>query len=298
VVNEAKINKKGIRMKKNCIGKIFIILLGGIPLVGIAHLDTHRSIARGHEIAVVQDCSQTVPAHSVSRYTPLAPYNNITFTITAPTKVCVGQIFTIDYAIDISKFTFISYWSDLIPDPAQGAHVKLIRVDHPTIGNFNADDSSRAQKGGRGTWEFPKGLPGSSVQHLKITMQATEPGLLKFATMAATNPPFYLGTEGTSVVCEPPVARPVFVKGMSDQPLEISILDFVTADSELQVTSISSTSYGKVTLNEDYTVTYAPSTGFYGNDSFNYKVVDAAGNIIDGIVFIMIDKSPTVQIIQ
>ena len=285
-------------MKQIFFEKILIILLYVMPIICRSY-EPH-SIKLDHEICIVQDRSllNSIPTQSVSQFTPSAPYNNVTFTIMAPVKVCVGQIFTIDYTIQISKFTFISYWSDLVPDPSQGANIKLIEVSNPTIGIFNSDDASIAQKGGCGLWVFPKGLPGSSIQHVRVTVQATAPGLLKFATIAATNPPFYLGTAGTSVVCKPPVANAAFVKGISDQPLEISILDFVTADSELQVNSISSASYGKVTLNEDYTVTYIPSLGFYGNDSFSYKVSDAAGNVIDGIVTITIIQSPTPQIIQ
>lgn len=287
-------------MKKNCIGKIFIILICTMPLIGKDHSRVPHSITLSHEISVVQDRSlpQAAPAHSVSQYTPPAPYNNVTFTITAPVKVCVGQTFTIDYAIQVSKFTFISYWSDLVPDALQDANVKLIAIKHPTIGIFNPDDPSIAKKGGCGVWLFPKGLPGSSVQHLQITVQATAPGLLKFATIVATNPPFYLGTAGTLVSCQPPVSSSIVVKGLSDQPLEISILDYIIADSELQIISISTASYGIVILNEDYTVTYTPYPGFYGNDSFSYKVTDAAGNVIYGIVAIIIGQAPIPQIIQ
>lgn len=287
-------------MNKNCIGKVLIVLIVAIPLIGKAHSGAPHSINFDHEISVVQDRSlvHAAPIQSVSQYTPPAPYNNITFTITAPVKVCVGQTFTIDYAITVSKFTYISYWSDLIPDASQGVPVKVLDVQHPTIGIFNTDDPSIAQKGGHGLWVFPKGLPGSTVQHLKITVQATAAGLLKFATIAATNPPFYLGTAGTLVSCDPPVASPIQVVGLSGRPLEIPILDYIVADSALKVTSVSRANYGVTQLNEDYTVTYTPFQGFCGNDSLSYTVTDAAGNTINGMVAIAVEQSPIPQIIQ
>jgi hypothetical protein len=284
---------------KNYIGKFFIILICVTLLQVKTYFNAINAITLDHEISIVQDnLPAEAPTQSVLQYTPPAPYNNLTFTITAPAKVSVGQKFSIDYTIHISKFTFISYWSDLVPDPSQGANVKLIDISYPSIGNFNADNASRALKGGRGIWEFPQGLPGSSVQHLKIKVLATSPGLLKFATVVATNPPFHLGTAGIVISYRPPVASFILVRGSSDQPLEISILDYITADSALQIASISRASYGSTNLNEDYTVTYTPYRGFYGNDSFKYKVIDGAGNEISGIVYIIIDQSPIPKIVQ
>jgi hypothetical protein len=284
-------------MKKNW--KEIALIIVGIAVPMTSEAAAHR-IKHAREISVVADRSllNSVPVTSVSHHTPPAPYNTMTFTITAPVKVCVGQTFAIDYAIDVSKFTHISYWADLIPDDVQGLPIKLIEVIHPTIGIFNSDDVSVAQKGGRGMWVVPKGLPGSTVQHLKILVQAIAPGLIKFASVVATNPPFYIGTAGTLVSCEPPIASPIQVFGFSGQPLEISILDYIVADSELQVTAISSASYGLAQLNEDYTITYTPYMGFYGKDSFTYSVTDAAGNVIHGVVAIIVANSPIPQIIQ
>jgi Big-like domain-containing protein len=280
---------------KNCIGKFFIILIG-VLLQGKTYSD---ALTFNHEISVIksQSLAETIPTQSVCQYTPPAPYNNVTFTITAPVKVTVGQTFIIDYTIQVSKFTFISYWSDLIPDLAQGANAKLIDINYPSIGIFNIDENSRARKGAKGVWSFPQGLPGPSVQHLKIKMQATSAGLLKFSTLLATNPPINITTSGTVVSCQPFVVDSIIVQGLSDQSLEISILDYVTADSKLQVSSISGASYGSTNLNEDYTVTYMPSRGFYGQDSFTYKVTDGT-KIINGIVRIIINQSPIPEIIQ
>lgn len=294
----SEINKKGIWMKKNWLGKFLFFI--GIAISMSSMPAIRNKIKVGHEISVVEDRSslQSVPSNSVSQHTPPAPYNNVTFTITAPTKVCVGQIFAIDYAIQTSKFTHVSFWSDLIPDVSQGVPVKLIDVSQPTIGTFNSDENSLAQKGGNGLWVFPKGLPGGTVQHLRLLVQATAVGIIKFATLVATNPPFYVGTEGTLVLCTIPEADPIHAFGMSGRPLEISVLDYVVADSELKVTAASSASHGSVQLNEDYTITYTPYAGFYGNDSLSYSVTDASGNVINGVVAITINQSPIAQIIQ
>ncbi len=275
-------------MKKNWLGKILFFISIAIPVTNVALIQ--NTIEVGKQIAV--------PTKSVSQYTPPAPYNNVTFTITAPTKVCVGQIFAIDFAIQISKFTHISFWSDLIPDFSQGVPVRLIEAGQPTIGRFSTDENSLVKKGGNGLWVFPKGLPGGTVQHLRLLVQATSVGMIKFATLVATNPPFYVETAGTLVSCTMPEADPIHVSGISGLPLEISVLDYVVADSELRVTQASSAFHGSVRLNEDYTITYTPYEGFYGNDSLSYSVTDASGNLINGIVAIAIKQSPIPQIIQ
>lgn len=295
-----KLIKKGKRMKQNCIGKIITILVFTMLLVGKSHTRTPHSAALDHKVLVVKNhsASQENPTQSVSEYTPPAPYNNVTFTITAPVKVCVGQSFTIDYAIKVSKFTFISHWSDLIPDQSQEVNAKLIAFNHPTIGSFNSDEPSKVRKGGCGNWVFPKGLPAGTVQHLRVTLQATTTGLLKFATIVGINPPFYIETNGTLVSCNPPVASKIHLRGLSEQPLEISLLDYISSVSALEVASITQPSYGSAVLNPDYTVTYTPYPGFYGDDSFNYKVTDAAENVINGIVTMNIEQAPIPQIIQ
>lgn len=145
-------------MKEICIRKTLSVFKYVLLVVGGASFTVAHSNELDNGILVVQDTSllASVPIQSIWQYTPPAPYNNATFTITAPVKVCVGQIFTIDYAIQVSQFTFISYWSDLVPDLSQNTNAKLIDVSNPTIGTFNAGNSSLAKKGGRGLWTFQK----------------------------------------------------------------------------------------------------------------------------------------------
>lgn len=142
-------------MKKNWLE---IVLIVGIAIPLITQASNKNKIKLEHEITVVKDRSllPAIPEKSVSQHTPPAPYNNVTFTITAPVKVCLGQTFAIDYAIQVSKFTQVSFWSDLIPDSSQGLPITLIDVIHPTIGTFNSDDASIAEKGGKGLWVFQK----------------------------------------------------------------------------------------------------------------------------------------------
>lgn len=299
----SKINKKGILMKKNWLGKVLIMVGIAIPMLSATknkNFDTEHGIKIAHEISVIDDSTtmNITPIKSVTHYTPPAPYDNVTFIITAPVKVCVGQTFTIDYAIKVSKFTHISFWADLIPDSAQGLPVHVIHVGHPTIGTVDKDDATIAHKGGKGLWLFPKGLPHATVQQVNVTLKATGAGLIKFATFVATNPPLYIGSAGTLVSCNTPVISPIHVTGHGGQPIEISILDYAIADSELKVLSATATAYGDLQLNEDHTITYTPYPRFYGNDSFTYSVIDAAGNVVNGIVTIYIEHSPTPQIIQ
>lgn len=281
-------------MKKNWMIKAFLVIGICIPMVSKA---ADQNFA--HTI-IVEDRSTTdaAPLQSVAYHELSTMYNKTAFSITAPIKVCVGQLFDIDYTIRIPKFTHISFWSDLIPDDSQGLPIELVNVVPPTLGRFDIEDETVAHKGGRGLWLFPKGLPGGTVQHLKLTVKATKPGLIKFSTIIATNPPSYIGTQGTLVSCHLPTANNIYIEGLSGQLLEISILDYVFADSQVEITSASQASYGSVQINEDYTITYRPYAGFYGNDSFTYTITDAAGNAVKGTVVILIKQSPVPQIIQ
>lgn len=290
-------------MKKIGMIKAFLVIGISIPMVSKAadqnSAKNSSTQTFNHTIVVENRSSDDVaPVQSVAYHELSNMYNKTAFSITTPVKVCVGQPFDIDYAVRIPKFTHISFWSDLLPDDNQGLPIELVEVVPPTLGTFDIDDETIAHKGGRGLWLFPKGLPGGTVQHLKITVKATKPGLIKFSTIIATNPPSYVGTAGTSVSCYLPTLRAAYVQGLSNQPLEIPILDYVTSDSPVEVTGVSQASYGSVQINEDYTITYSPYSGFYGNDSFTYTITDAAGNSVKGKVSVLIKQSPVPQIIQ
>lgn len=140
-------------------------------------------------------------------FEPLAPYNNVNCMVTVPKKVCVGQPFTIDYAIRVKAPTYLSFWADLMPCQefmiAQG--LQLIESSMPTIGSFEADAESFLGKGGRGIWHFDQGIP-AGVYHMSFTYVAHSASFKSFTTLLATNPPSYI--ELTELeVDEMPLAR-------------------------------------------------------------------------------------------
>lgn len=290
-------------MNKNLMYVISLMISIFISSLCNAHVgqrQSNNSIVLAHEVDVVLDrsVSNSVPVQSVTVFTPKAPYNTISVIITAPTKVCVDQNFVLDYAIQVTKFTHISFWSDLIPDADQGVPVEIVHISNPTIGELNFDDESIAHQGGKGLWVFPKGLPGSSVQHVSITAKATSAGKIKFTSLLATNPPSYVGTAGTLVSCSLPKINPAKIFGIKNQPVTIFPLDNVVADSEVSIVNVSQASYGTVVLNDDYTITYTPFPYFYGNDSFAYTVIDAAGNMASGSVSLVIEYAPSPAVLK
>ena len=60
------------------------------------------------------------------------------------------------------------------------------------------------------------------------------------------------------------------------------------AGSGLEVTAITQPSNGTATLNDDGSVTYAPTTGFSGSDSFSYTVTDDAGQTVTATVSVTV----------
>jgi len=52
--------------------------------------------------------------------------------------------------------------------------------------------------------------------------------------------------------------------------------------------------HGTARINADGTVTYVPDPGFAGTDSFSYEVVDADGNMAQGVVYVIVPAVPVV----
>ncbi|NNM15055.1 MAG: tandem-95 repeat protein, partial [Bacteroidia bacterium] len=82
-----------------------------------------------------------------------------------------------------------------------------------------------------------------------------------------------------SIVCynPPPVAQDDDTVTTVNTPVTINVLvnDADPFEDTLQVTStLNGPSNGTVVINPDYTITYTPSTGYTGNDSFEYIVCD------------------------
>ncbi|MFY9318091.1 Ig-like domain-containing protein [Lentibacter algarum] len=77
-----------------------------------------------------------------------------------------------------------------------------------------------------------------------------------------------------------------------DTPVVINVLSNDT-DPEgdvLTVVDASEPANGTVVINPDGTVTYTPSAGFTGQDTFEYTVEDAGGNYSSAVVFVQVGE--------
>jgi gliding motility-associated-like protein len=78
-----------------------------------------------------------------------------------------------------------------------------------------------------------------------------------------------------------------------DQPIDITILgnDSGMEDGGIIVTITTLPVNGVAVINADNTVTYTPTLGFAGNDSFTYQLCDADGDCATATVNILIENS-------
>ncbi len=110
-----------------------------------------------------------------------------------------------------------------------------------------------------------------------FTVTLTSPTGATIATAAATgtirnddvNPP----------VNRPPIAVDDTATTSKGKPITIAVLanDSDPDNDALSVVAVGSPKHGRVTINADGTVTYAPSSGYTGSDHFDYTVEDGKG---------------------
>lgn len=283
-------------MKNNLSKKVivlgtFIVLPTLISAMNVQH-DKEKNIIEFIYSLFVSDkpVKDQLPTRGILVLTPAAPYNHSTFIINIPLSVSVGQQFVVDYAIKNANFTHIPFWADLVPDVQQksAASLSVVSSTHPTIGIFDITANSVAQKGGKGVWQFPNGIPGGSLQHLTVTMKAMSAGLAQFTTLIATNPPSYFGPVSVLACNNAPIANPDIASGAQDSAIVISVLDNDSGCSPLNIKSVTQPSNGTVSINVDNTLTYIPNTGFVGSDSLSYVVQDAGGQTANGSVVITV----------
>lgn len=230
---------------------------------------------------------------------PPAPADKVKFVITAPRTVYVGQKFNVYFSIHADSKVNIPFWADLIPDEMQASAqgLKYISHNNPTMGEFAKMVNSMAYKGGKGQWNLNGILNARNVVHMSVTLQATTPGRKKYSTLVATNPPALL-TMALDSHNELPHAVSDFAQGLQNKPLVISVLDNDYAMSALNIMQVMQGVHGKVTINQDNTLTYMPDHDFVGSDKFSYVIQDAAGNRAQADVMVMIAECPAPQIIR
>lgn len=230
-------------------------------------------------------------------FTPLAPYDKVSCVVTAPNRVCVGQPFVIDFALNVRSLTYISFWADLLPSHEQmiAQGLKLVSYKAPTVGMFDRDAESVANKGGRGIWRFEQGIP-AGTYHISFTFIAQSEGIKSFSSLLATNPPSYINVMDIQAIDEAPLAQNDAVNAYENQSIIIPVLDNGYGNSALMVKEVSNPSHGTVVINPDQTLTYTSVPQFVGMDHFVYTVQDMAGNNAKACVDVNVCKCQMVQI--
>ena len=94
------------------------------------------------------------------------------------------------------------------------------------------------------------------------------------------------GTSSTATVTIQitPVATPDSYSTPADTPLIISDLTANDTPTTMTVQSVTTPSHGTAVLNGDGTVTYTPTAGYVGPDSFSYTAITAGGKTATALV--------------
>ncbi len=89
-----------------------------------------------------------------------------------------------------------------------------------------------------------------------------------------------------------PIAQHDTASANPDQPVTIGVLanDLDPDGDLLSVTGASNPAHGSVVINRDGTITYTPSTGFTGTDTFAYTVSDGNGGVVTATVTVNVGQ--------
>lgn len=282
--------------------RLLILLLH----IGLLRAHTHatfdkkqNSVAFVSELEVLNQKRPQGNSAFTQIFTPLAPYDHITCVITAPKKVCVGQPFTVDYTLNVSRYTYVSFWADLIPDFSQWENqgMKLIHINAPSLGIFDQEAESVLGKGGKGVWQFPEGIPAGN-HHISFTLMAKKDGIKSFTSILATNPPSLIKSLDLIASYESPVAEADYAHGYSGRPIVIPVLDNDHAASSLTIKSVGQPAHGAVHIAEDETLVYTSVSGYEGVDQFMYTIQDESGKTAQAWVNVTVIPAPVPQIIK
>jgi hypothetical protein len=225
----------------------------------------------------------------------------MTFTVTVPRQVVVGQEFTIYFTVQATRATNIPFWADLIPDSSQeGANdIEYISAMVPTTGQYDPRATSIVHKGGKAKWIFKNGLPADSIQKLAVTCRATQEGTKKYTTCIATNPPSFFTIE-THAFVNTPHANPDHAFGIQGLPLTIPVLSNDISDLPVEIVAVLQphTARGSVQINDDGSVTYYQKQPFVGSDNFIYAIQDALGASSSAVVEVTFIECPKPEILR
>jgi YD repeat-containing protein len=101
-------------------------------------------------------------------------------------------------------------------------------------------------------------------------------------------------TVSVTIVNRPPVATPYALNSWAGAAVTFNPLSSVSdPDGDtLTITAKTNGAHGAVTLNSGTSLTYTPTSGYYGTDSFSYTVSDGQGNTTIGTVNATVGTAP------
>lgn len=139
-----------------------------------------------------------------------------------------------------------------------------------------------------------------SAQHGTATLTGSNISYLPSAGYVGTDTFTYTVSDGqggsaTATVTvtingRPPIANPDAATTISGTPVTINVVanDTDPDGDALSIPAVGTAAHGTLTLNANGSVTYTPSAGFVGNDSFTYTLRDATGATATGTVTVTV----------
>lgn len=215
----------------------------------------------GNEIITLEIAGQVVASYRLADFGgqagDLANRNFITLTYTSPTTVNIGDV-------------RINFTNDVY-DPANNIDYNVaidrIEIDQVPYETEAADVFST------GTWKSVDGI----VPGFRLSEVLNANGYFQYATTTSTNRAPIVGAD----VAITTVGQPVTINVLSNDS-DPDAGDTIAIDTFTQAAN------GAVAL-VGGSLVYTPSTGFTGNDTFNYTVVDSRGARTTGSVAVTVN---------
>lgn len=244
--------------------------------------------------------SVTVPTHGTATknlnntitYTPTTGYSgsdSFTYTISDTAGLTSTATVNVNIAIQNHPPVAPNHTESLLPgqifltvnplgaayDPDAGDTISLVSVSTPSHGTtvINPDKTV--------TYTPTLGYygPDSFTYTISDNHGATATGTYSIMIVKPNSPPVAVNDAATTVL-----NAPVIIKVLANDS------DPDTGDT-ISVTSFTSPSHGVAILNPDNTITYTPTTGYSGSDSFTYTISDNHGATATATVTITILQS-------
>ncbi|WP_436525864.1 Ig-like domain-containing protein [Actinoplanes sp. HUAS TT8] len=222
------------------------------------------------------------------RYTPAAGFTTDTFAYVLTDDLGGTDIATVTVGVDFPPLPLPPIAR---PDHALGLAGQPIDVDvlandvSMVAGGLTITSvgtpikGSAAAAGGKVRYAAPSGWSGEEIFRYVVT-DARGSTAASTVTVTVGVPP---GVPDKSLVTPP------------GQPVSVALPGIDGQGRPVAERRITQPAHGQARLNADGSVTYTPDPGFTGEDRFTYVIVDADGNVAEGMIVVIVpsDTSPS-----